>query len=64
MGTEIAFSPDGQLIASCSTDRSVRIWTLVTGESLQILEGHHAGVWSGDVHPNGLLLASAAEDNT
>ena len=41
----VAFSPDGQFIASCSgagagRDNSVRVWNAETGEQLWQLTGH------------------------
>ena len=41
----VAFSPDGQFIASCSgegwnLDNSVRVWNVETGEQLCQLTGH------------------------
>ncbi|MDA7979917.1 MAG: WD40 repeat domain-containing protein [Pirellulales bacterium] len=36
---DIRFSPDGQLIATCGLDMTIRIWNAQTGEHLQRLEG-------------------------
>lgn len=41
------FSPDGQKIMSASWDTTVRVWSAVTGECDQTVEGHT--VWLGDV---------------
>jgi WD40 repeat protein len=49
--TSIAFSPDSQLIAAGSGDKSVRIWKVETGEQLKKLETDTPLVWqlpSGD----------------
>jgi WD40 repeat protein len=40
MATSIAFSPNGRLIASTGSDRSIKIWDVSTGEQLQTLIGH------------------------
>jgi WD40 repeat protein/GTPase SAR1 family protein len=60
----IAWSPDGQFLATASADGTVRIWDAGTGETARTLEGH-AGVavtvlWS----PDGRLLASGGEGST
>ena len=36
----IAFSPDGQTIASSSEDTTIKIWSLENGECINTLEGH------------------------
>ena len=60
----VAFSPDGQLLASASQDCTVRLWNPATGEQLQKLEGHTAGVSAVAFSPDGQLLASASLDHT
>jgi WD40 repeat protein len=34
----IAFSPDGETLASCSTDGTIRFWDIETGECLTVLK--------------------------
>jgi WD40 repeat protein len=64
--TSIAIAADRscQRLASSSTDQTIKLWDLATGECLQTLTGHHACVWSVAFAPEGTQLASAAEDNT
>jgi WD40 repeat protein len=40
----VAFSRDGQQLASASHDRTVRLWDLTTGAALQTLKGYTNGV--------------------
>ena len=40
MGDSAQFSPDGTNIVSASYDKTVRVWSVATGECVQTLEGH------------------------
>src|SRR5262249_33249646 len=48
----IAYSPDGQLLASTASDRTVKIWNAATGEEMRTLERQsdwsQALAWSPD----------------
>ncbi|EJT68346.1 hypothetical protein GGTG_14077, partial [Gaeumannomyces tritici R3-111a-1] len=60
----IAFSPDGQRLASASYDETVKLWDSATGACLQTLEGHSDSVSSIAFSPDGQTLASASYDKT
>ena len=59
----VAFSPDGNTIASASADNTVKLWSK-DGQELSTLSGHNDRVWSVAFSPDGNTIASASEDNT
>jgi WD40 repeat protein len=64
----VAISPDGQTLASGSTDKTIKLWELSTGREIRTLKGH-SGWWSAGVHsvtisPDGQTLASGSTDKT
>ena len=59
----VSFAPDGQTLASASSDGTVILWD-TTGRQLQTLEGHSSPVLSVSFAPDGQTLASASSDGT
>src|SRR6476646_6146589 len=57
-----AFSPDGQLLATCDTDCNVRVWEVRSGKLLLICQGHANWVRSLMFSPDGRTLASCSAD--
>jgi WD40 repeat protein/uncharacterized caspase-like protein len=62
--SKVAFSRDGKLLASGSTDSTIKIWDLATQKELRTLTGHTAPIESMDFSPDGRLLASAGDDGS
>ncbi len=59
----VSYSPDGELIATASSDRTIKIWHR-NGKLLSTLTGHQNRVNALAFSANGKLLASASADNT
>jgi WD40 repeat protein/tRNA A-37 threonylcarbamoyl transferase component Bud32 len=60
----VAWSPDGQRIASSSRDRMVKIWDAVDGGNPYTCSGHTDSVVSVAWSPDGKRIASGAADKT
>jgi WD40 repeat protein len=61
--TSIAFSPDGQHLATSDTNGSIQIWHLNDGKQLALCSGHNSWVWSVAYSPTQPLLASCGQDH-
>lgn len=60
----IGWSPDGRLLATPSTDGTVRIWNAHSGVCERIIRGHHSGVLAAAFDPDGRILATGGGDGT
>jgi len=60
----VAFSHNGQLLASASADRTIKLWNPHTGQCLKTLHGHGSWVWAIAFSPNSNFLASGSYDHT
>jgi WD40 repeat protein/tRNA A-37 threonylcarbamoyl transferase component Bud32 len=61
---DLAFSPDGETLASASRDGTGRLWSVQDGAELAALRGHLNSVHGVAFSPDGLLVATASRDTT
>lgn len=59
-----AISPDGNIVATGSQDRSVKLWKVANGELVHIIKGHKRGIWSVAFSNVDRVLASASGDGS
>ncbi|MFW9806735.1 MAG: WD40 repeat domain-containing protein [Candidatus Thorarchaeota archaeon] len=62
--TSIAFSPKGDIIATGSVERVVKLWDIRSGECLARFEGHEYPVLSLSFSPDGDKIVSGSGDTT
>jgi WD40 repeat protein len=61
--TSVAFSPDGEQMATSDTNGSIQIWNLKDGQQLALYLGHNSWVWDVAYSPSQPLLASCGQDH-
>ncbi|CCW62662.1 unnamed protein product [Phytomonas sp. EM1] len=60
----IQFSPDGSMIASCSADKSVKLWSAIDGKFITTFRGHVAAVYHVSWSLDSRMLVSGSKDTT
>jgi WD40 repeat protein len=60
----LAFSPNGQRLASGSFDKTIVLWDPSTGQNVSTLQGHTNFVRSVAFTPSGARLLSGGDDGT
>jgi WD40 repeat protein len=61
---DVAFSPDGQKLATASLDKTVRVWSIPDCKPVQTLKGHSDFVYSVNFTPDGKRLISSSKDRS
>ena len=61
--TDLAFSPDGKMLASSSIDGTIKVWDTKTAKCLKTFIGKQQWIWSVTFSPDGQTIASGGEDN-
>ena len=61
---QLAFSPDGKILATAGFDNLVKLWDFASGKELRTLTGHTGPVYCVAFSPDGQLLASSSLDKT
>ena len=59
----VAFSHDSQMVASGSSDHTIKLWDAKTGLELQTLKGHLDKVWSVAFSHDSQMVASGSSDH-
>jgi len=62
--TSLAFSPNGQVLASGSRDNSIALWNPKLRELLLSFNGHSGTIWGLAFSPDGNTLVSGSVDKT
>src|SRR4051812_31836481 len=60
----VAFSPDGNTLASGGFDRGVKLWGVEDGREWATLDGHEGWVAAVAFSPDGSILATGSHDQT
>ncbi|MEM9776998.1 MAG: NB-ARC domain-containing protein, partial [Chloroflexota bacterium] len=60
----VAITPDGSRAVSASSDSTLKVWNLKTGEEERMLSGHSRIVRSVAITPDGSRAVSASSDST
>jgi WD40 repeat protein len=63
-GLNLAFSPDGERLATGGEKNLIKVWDVRTGKVLQTLPGHRGDVYTVAFSHDGRWIASGSEDST
>ncbi len=57
----VKFHPNGTYVATGSSDRTVRLWSVKDARTVRLFQGHRSGVMALAFSSDGKLLASAGK---
>jgi WD40 repeat protein len=60
----VAFSPDGELIATAGQDETLRLWNVTSGREILALREHAEALSDVSFSPDGTRLVSASFDGS
>ena len=60
----LAFSPDGKMLASGGTDKTIQVWESTTGKPITTLTGHTNGITAITFSPDNRTIVSGSADGT
>lgn len=62
--SSVSFSPDGQIIATSSWDKTVKLRRRSNGQLISVLTGHTDAISNSSFSPDGETIATGSWDNT
>lgn len=61
---KVVFSPEKNMLLSCSEDTTIRLWSLQTWTCIVVYRGHLFPIWDVRFSPHGYYFVSASHDKT
>ncbi|MDA0209522.1 MAG: WD40 repeat domain-containing protein [Cyanobacteria bacterium FC1] len=62
--TQVAISPNGRFLAGTTSETTITVWDLTTGQALRTLDGHTLPILALAIAPDNQTLLSTGHDRT